>query len=96
MADFYSSIKNLNDKLNKFIKEYESLDDMDPLSMNLLKSFKKKIAHFNASSLVSNPFLTVGSGSKKFVTALTSKYGASLSYINVVEKIVMLIKIFKE
>ena len=51
MADFYSSIKNLNDKLNKFIKEYESLDDMDPLTMNLLKSFKKKIAHFNTSSL---------------------------------------------
>jgi len=50
MADFSSSIKDLTEKLNNFIKEYEVIDDKDPLTMNLLKSFKKKIQHFNTSS----------------------------------------------
>ena len=51
MADFSNEIKSLTEKLNSFIKEYENLDDKDPLSMNLLKSFKKKIQHFNTSSI---------------------------------------------
>ncbi len=50
MSDFSSSLKLLTEKLNKFIKEYEVIEDKDPLNMNLLKSFKKKIQHFNNAS----------------------------------------------
>ncbi len=51
MVDFSSSVKELIDKLNDFIKQYEILDDKDPLTINLLKELKKQIQHFNSSSL---------------------------------------------
>ncbi|MBR4497007.1 MAG: hypothetical protein IKP12_07755 [Acholeplasmatales bacterium] len=47
MSDFSPQVKDFIDELNSFINQYENLDDKDPLTMNLLKEFKKMILHFN-------------------------------------------------
>ncbi len=51
MADFSSSLKELIDELNNFISQYEALDEKDPLTINLLKEFKKQIQLFNNLSI---------------------------------------------
>ncbi len=50
MSDFSPQIKSFIDDLNSFVAQYEILDDKDPLTMNLLKEFKRMIQRFNNTS----------------------------------------------